>query len=146
MAKSKMKNSRFAGELLVAAELTRLGLSVALHNTFGTNTQDFDLSVANADGDSIQVQVKALKGPNAFLIDPENIKAKVAYVFVIVGEAGTLPKFFVARGAELLRREKELFGKWGREYPKNHGRGFQSSRMPPEWINGWNAMGLGEVA
>jgi hypothetical protein len=146
MPKSKMKNSRFAGELLVAAELTRLGLSVAMHNTFGTNTQDFDLSVANADGDSVQVQVKSLKGPNAFLIDPENIKAKVVYVFVIVGEPGTLPKFFVARGEELLRREKELFGKWGREYPKKHGRGVQSSRMPKECLNAWNAMGLGDVA
>jgi hypothetical protein len=140
-----MKNSRFAGELLVAAELTRLGLSVALHNTFGTNTPGFDMVVGNSDGDSVQVQVKALKGPNAFLIDPENIKPKVVYVLVIVGEAGTLPKFFVALGSEFLKREKELFGKWGRDYPNKHGRGIQSSRLPAAWVNGWNGMGLGDV-
>jgi len=80
-----MKSSRFAGELLVAAELTRLGLNVSLHNAMGFSTPAFDMTATTDNGDSVPIQVKALKGPNAFLIDPERIKAKVAYVFVVVG-------------------------------------------------------------
>jgi hypothetical protein len=141
-----MKNSRFAGELLVAAELTRLGLSVALHNAMGFSTPAFDMMAANDKGESVTVQVKALKGPNAFLIDPERIKKKVAYVFVVVGEAGTLPTFHVVRGEELLVREKELFGKWGRDYLPVHGRGLGSKKLPIAWRGNWNNLGLGKLS
>jgi hypothetical protein len=137
-----MTNSRFAGELLVAAELCRLGLTVALHNTFGVNTPAFDMVVHDAAGASRPIQVKSLKAPNAFLIDPEAIRAEAGYVFVVVGEAGTLPSFHVARGAQILAQEEFLFGKWGRTYAKKHGRGIPSTRLPKAWLNGWHHLGL----
>ncbi len=142
--KSKMKTARYAGELLVAAELARLGFVVSIHNTFGVNTPGFDLSAATEDGDrTVQIQVKALKGPNAFLINPEKIKKDAGYVFVVVGEAGTLPAFYVAMGHQVLAIEKVLFGKWGRNYPKAHGRGFRPNAAPAECRDGWGNLGLG---
>jgi hypothetical protein len=146
MPASKMKNSRYAGELLVAAELARLGLVVSLHNSFGVNTPSFDLMASTNEGDrNVPIQVKALKSPNAFLIDPEQIKAQAAYVFVLVGEAGTLPSFHVAKGAQILDREDELFGKWGSKYEKKHGRGINWKKLPIEWENNWNNLGLGKL-
>jgi hypothetical protein len=141
-----MSNSRFAGELLVAAELTRLGLFVSLNNSFGTNTPKFDLHASNAEGKSVTIQVKALKADNSFIIDPEKVEPRIIYVFVVVGEANTMPKFWVISGGELLKVEKELFGKWGRTYPKKHGRGFQSKRIPSDWCNAWSNLGLGKLA
>ena len=142
---SKMKSSRFAGELLAAAELTRLGLSVALHNSMGFSTPTFDMTAATEEGASVTIQVKALKAPNAFIIDPERIKEQVAYVFVMVGEAGTLPSFHIALGSQILEREKELFGKWGRTYLPAHGRGLQWKKLPPDWHANWDNLGLGPL-
>src|SRR4051812_47801906 len=92
----------------------------------------------------VPVQVKALKSANPFLISPVDIKLEVVYVFVVVGEAGTLPSFHVAKGSQILEREQELFGKWGRTYAK-HGKGIASRRLPEEWRNNWNNLGLGEL-
>ena len=145
MTKSKMKNSPFAGELLTAAELTRLGLSVALMNTMGVSTPGFDMMAANKAGRSVSIQVKALKNPNAFLIDPERIKPGVVYVFVVVNEAGALPEFHVATGRQIREREDELFGKYGRTYDKPHGRGIRSNKLPKEWRGKWDNLGLGRL-
>ncbi len=142
MAASRMKNSRFAGELLVAAELARLGLVVSLHNAFGVSTPGFDLTASTQEGEAVAIQVKALKRPNAFLIDPKKILPKVGYVFVLVGEAGTMPVFHCARGAQILEREVDLFGKWGRNYANAHGRGIRSRALPVEWLNAWENFGF----
>jgi hypothetical protein len=143
MAASKMKNSRYAGELLVAAELARLGLGVSLHNSLGVHAPDFDMLAYTSDGKHhVSVQVKALKAKNAFLIDPDRIKEHAAYVFVLVGEAGTLPSFHVAKGSQIKEREGELFGKWGSKYEKKHGRGIAWNKLPEAWRNGWHNLGL----
>ena len=49
------------GEYLVACELARRGLLVA---TFSGNVPDFDIVACNADGLSIPIQVKTIRGGN----------------------------------------------------------------------------------
>ena len=53
--------TRQIGEHLVAAKLGRLGLFAT---PFAGNVPDFDLVVANGEGKSLLVQVKAINGPS----------------------------------------------------------------------------------
>jgi hypothetical protein len=53
--------TRQIGEHLVAAKLGRLGLFAT---PFAGNVPDFDLIVANGEGKSTLVQVKAINGPS----------------------------------------------------------------------------------
>lgn len=53
--------TRQIGEHLVAAKLGRLGLFAA---PFAGNVPEFDLVVANASGQSLLIQVKAINGPS----------------------------------------------------------------------------------
>jgi hypothetical protein len=118
-------NSRFAGEMLVAAELSRLGYEVLLGNVGSHNTKAFDLAaVCPVTGRSASVSVKSLKSPNPFMVDPERLLADSVYVFVITGPAGAQPQFHVVRGADLLADEERFFGKYGRRYFPEHGRGI----------------------
>jgi hypothetical protein len=119
------RNSRFAGEMLVAAELSRLGYEVMLGNVGRHNTKRFDMTAACPEtGHSATISVKALKARNVFLIDPEDVLPEVVYVFVITGPAGAQPLFHLIRGAELLAEEERFFGKYGRAYKTKHGRGI----------------------
>ena len=71
-AKRVYKNRGFAGEMLVAAELARLGFAVTLGNVGTAKTIGVDLNAVDPDtGATAAVSVKALKARNAFLIDPE---------------------------------------------------------------------------
>lgn len=65
-------NSRFAGEMLVAAELSRLGYEVMLGNIGSHNTKLFDMIAAcPLSGKALSISVKSLKADNAFLLDPD---------------------------------------------------------------------------
>ena len=68
------RNSRFAGEMLVAAELSRRGFEVMLGNVGSHNTKSFDMTaVCPVTGFATSISVKSLKSPNVVLIDPEDI-------------------------------------------------------------------------
>jgi hypothetical protein len=134
------QNSRFAGEMLVAAELSRLGYEVMLGNIGSHNTKKFDMTaVCPTSGRAVSVSVKSLKGPNAFLIDPASILSDSIYVFVITGPAGAAPKFHVIRGTELLAQEDKFFGKYGRDYNKKHGKGIAHKILAP-YVDNWAAL------
>jgi hypothetical protein len=140
MAKRTYKNSRFAGEMLVAAELARLGYEVALGNVGTHNTRAFDLMAGDpVTGRTVGVSVKSLKSRNAFLIDPEAVRPDMVYVFVITGPAGTQPTFYVLNGGTLLADEARYFGKWGRTYRKT-GRGITPGRGLEEFQDNWKAL------
>lgn len=135
------KNSRFAGEMLVAAELSRLGFEVTLGNIGSHNTRTFDMAaVCPLSGQAVSISVKSLKKPNPFLIDPETILPNIVYVFVITGSAGEKPIFFVIRGAELLAEETRFFGKYGRTYKtrsgSSHGRGIGYKELGA-YVDNW---------
>lgn len=137
--KSKYKNSGFAGEMLVAAELSRLGYEVLLGNVGTKKTIGVDLAAVNSDsGKTTSISVKSLKDKNSFLIDPVKVRINSVYVFVITHYAGELPDFFVLRGSQLLENEQDIWGKWGREY-QLHGRGISSNKLE-KWRNNWNAI------
>lgn len=138
--KREYKNSRFAGEMLVAAELSRLGYEVTLGNIGKHNTKSVDMTAAcPVTGRSTGVSVKSLKGPNAFIIDPETVLAEAVYVLVITGPAGATPVFHVIRGAEMLANEARLFGKYGRSYRPKHGRGIRSKSLH-NYVSNWAAL------
>lgn len=85
----KYKNSSFAGEMLVAAELSRLGFEVLLSNIGTKKTIGVDLAAVNTDsGTTTSISVKSLKKNNSFLIDLERIWKDTVYVFVITNNAG----------------------------------------------------------
>ncbi len=134
------RNSGFAGEMLVAAELSRLGYEVLLGNVGSKRTVGVDMAAVDPmTGRSTAISVKSLKTRNGFLIDPECVRAEYVYVFVITNAAGEQPEFFVARGAALLAKEDRLWGKWGREYHPRHGRGVRPAKLTP-WRNAWSAL------
>jgi hypothetical protein len=134
------KNSRFAGEMLVAAELSRLGFEVMLGNVGGHNTEGYDLAAAcPVTGVIAGVSVKSLKTKNPFYLDPENVVPKAVYAFVITGPAGRLPQFFVIRGETLLADEATFWGKYGRNYEPASHRGIQWKALVP-YTNNWAAL------
>ena len=140
MAKRTYKNSRFAGEMLVAAELARLGYEVTLGNVGSHNTRAFDLMAGDSvTGRTVGISVKSLKSRNAFLIDPEIVRPDIVYVFVITGPAGMQPTFYVLKGSTLLAEEKRLFGKWGRSYQKA-GRGIPAGSGLEEFKDNWEIL------
>jgi hypothetical protein len=133
------KNSGFAGEMLVAAELSRLGYEVLLGNVGTKKTIGVDLAAVNPEtGKTISISVKSLKKKNAFLIDPESVREDSVYAFVITHEAGEQPEFFFLKGSLLLLKEEEFWGKWGRNYMPKHGRGIYETGLRP-WRNNWKA-------
>lgn len=133
----KYKNSGFAGEMLVAAELSRLGYEVLLGNVGTKKTIGIDLAaVIPESGKTISISVKSLKKKNAFLIDPDIIRKDSIYVFVITNYAGEKPEFFVLRGVTLLSNETDIWGKWGRDYLPKHGRGIYVKKLE-QWREKW---------
>jgi len=140
---SKYKNSGFAGEMLVAAELSRLGYEVLLGNIGTKKTIGVDLAAVNPDsGKTISISVKSLKKKNAFIIDPEKVRGDSVYVFVITNHVGELPDFFVVKGKTLLSKHQDVWGKWGRTYKPAHGRGIYSNKLE-EWRDNWTALQQG---
>lgn len=134
------RNSGFAGEMLVAAELSRLGYEVLLGNVGSRRTVGVDLAAFDPESTKpAAISVKSLKARNAFLLDPERVRREVVYVFVVTNAAGQQPEFFVARGATLLANEERVWGKWGRTYKHRHGRGTRPARLSP-WRDNWAAL------
>lgn len=131
------KNSGFAGEMLVAAELSRLGYEVLLGNIGTKRTVGVDLAAVDpATARTTSISVKSLKHANSFLIDPEKVHAAAVYVFVITNAAGQQPQFFVAQGSQLLANEVALWDKYGRDYPQAGRRGIRSGALV-RWLNNW---------
>ncbi len=136
----KYKNSGFAGEMLVAAELSRLGYEVLLGNVGTKKTIGVDLAaVIPESGKTVSISVKSLKKKNAFLIDPEKVRKDSVYVFIITNNAGEKPDFFVLRGVTLLSYEKNIWGKWGRGYLPKHGRGIYVNNLE-QWREKWGVI------
>ena len=134
------RNSGFAGEMLVAAELSRLGYEVLLGNVGTKRTVGVDLAAVDPEtGTTTAISVKSLKKRNAFLLDPERVRHEAVYVFVVTNAAGQQPEFFVVRGATLLADEKRVWGTWGRTYKHLHGRGT-SPTLLTKWRNNWDAI------
>lgn len=134
------KNSGFAGEMLVAAELSRLGYEVLLGNVGTKKTIGVDLAaVIPESGKTISISVKSLKKKNAFLIDPDIVRKDSVYVFVITNYAGEQPEFFVVRGVTLLSNEMDIWGKWGRDYLPKHGRGIYVNKLE-QWRGKWEVI------
>ena len=134
------KNSRFAGEMLVAAELSRLGFEVMLGNVGGHNTEGYDLAAAcPVSGVIAGISVKSLKAKNPFYIDPEKVVPKAVYVFVNTGPAGRLPEFFVIRAEDLLANEAKFWGKYGRDYKSASQRGIQYKSLA-SYKDNWTAL------
>jgi len=134
-------NSGFAGEMLVAAELSRLGYEVLLRNVGTRRTVGVDLAAVDPDtGKTTAISVKSVKKRNAFLLDPQRVRRDAVYVFVITNAAGQQPEFFIVHGVTLLANEKRLWGKWGRTYEPRHGRGISPARLGTKWRNNWNAI------
>jgi hypothetical protein len=139
MARS-YRNSGFAGEMLVAAELSRLGYEVLLGNVGTKRTVGVDLAAVDPEtGKTTAIAVKSVKKRNAFLLDPERVRLKAVYVFVVTNAAGQQPEFFVARGGTLLADEERVWGKWGRTYKHRHGRGTRPAKLT-KWRNKWGAI------
>ncbi|MHC1707426.1 MAG: hypothetical protein AB9842_07880 [Bacteroidales bacterium] len=133
------RNSGFAGEMLVAAELSRLGYEVLLGNVGTKKTVGVDLAAVNPEtGKTISISVKSLKKINPFIIDPEKVHEDSVYVFVITNSAGEKPEFFIIKGSLLLSNELVLWGKWGRNYTPKHGRGIIGKNLNP-WRDNWAA-------
>jgi|GEM_PF-6246252 len=136
----KYRNSGFAGEMLVAAELSRLGYEVLLGNVGTKKTIGVDLAAVDPEsGKTISISVKSLKGKNSFIIDPEKVRKDTIYVFVITNNAGVKPEFFVIRGTTLLSNEKDFWGKWGRDYFPEHGRGIPVNNLE-QWREKWEVI------
>jgi hypothetical protein len=135
------RNSGFAGEMLAAAELARLGYEVLLGNVGSHRTTGVDLAAVDPDtGTTTAVSVKSLKSENSFLIDPVRVRHDAVYVFVVTHAAGHLPTFYVVRGATLLDNEERVWGNYGREYEPAGMRAVYPSALA-EWQNNWSAIG-----
>ncbi|MBI2900541.1 MAG: hypothetical protein HYY17_10165 [Planctomycetes bacterium] len=138
--KRSYKNSGFAGEMLVAAELSRLGYEVLLGNVGTKRTVGVDLAAVDpVTGRTVSVSVKSVREPGAFRIDPEHVCPRAVYVFVITHEAGQSPEFFVVRGEWLLDNDKEMWGKWGKAYEHPTRRGVRPKRLEM-WRNKWDVI------
>jgi hypothetical protein len=136
----KYNNSGFAGEMLVAAELSRLGYEVLLGNVGTKKTIGVDMAaVVPESGKTVSISIKSLKKKNAFLIDPEKVRKDSVYVFVITNNAGEKPDFFVLNGVTLLSNEKNFWGKWGRDYLPKHGRGIYVNKLE-KWRERWEVI------
>lgn len=134
------KNSGFAGEMLVAAELSRLGYEVLLGNVGTKRTVGVDLAALDPEtGRTTAISVKSVKKRNAFLVDPERVRRDAVYVFIVTNAGGQQSEFFIVRGATLLADEKRAWGKWGRTYKHVHGRGT-SPALLTKWQNNWTAI------
>jgi hypothetical protein len=61
------------------------------------------------------------------------------YAFVITNNAGEKPEFFILRGETLLSNEKNIWGKWGRDYEPKHGRGIYTNKLE-QWREKWEVI------
>lgn len=98
-----------SGELFVAAELLKRGLQTSV--TFG-NAKAIDLFAYNRiTKKSFNVQVKALRTKNFFLISHDKIEPTHIYVFVLLNKPGEAVHYFIVPG-ETLHAEPEKFTKY----------------------------------
>lgn len=108
--------SGLAGEFFVAAELLKRGIQTSV--SFG-NAKAIDLFAHNErTGQRFTIQVKSLRRPNYFLIDPEKVHADHTYVFVLLNEPGKPVQYFILRGHDLLDRTQDF------------GNSFKIQKMP----------------
>jgi hypothetical protein len=97
--------THLAGEFFVAAELSKMGLNVAM--TMG-NAKKVDLVVEN-DSKTVPIQVKALaKKKNVGW--PINLNHKydsnLIFVCVVLNEEGISPEYYILKGSDVNRMKK----------------------------------------
>jgi hypothetical protein len=51
----------------------------------------------------------------------------------------------VDSGTDLLANHNQVWGKWGRTYPKAGHRGIPWKNLLPAWKGAWNNLGLGKL-
>ena len=97
--------THLAGEFFVAAELYRLGYSVAM--TLG-NAKAIDL-FAESDGATVNVQVKAIAKRQSvgWPIMREKVLSGVIYVFVCLNDPPASPTYFIATADEARKKVKQ---------------------------------------
>ena len=97
--------THLAGEYFVAAELYRLGYSVAM--TLG-NAKAIDL-FAESDSRTVNVQVKAIgkRQSVGWPIMKDKVMAGVVYVFVCLNEPPAPPSYFIATAEEAKKKVKQ---------------------------------------
>lgn len=125
-----------SGELFVAAELLKRGLQTSV--TFG-NAKAIDLFAYNlVTKRSYNVQVKALRARNFFLLSHKKVEPNQVYVFVLLNKPGQPVQYWIVPG-ETLFAEPEKFSKY-----------FMDPKMPgihPKVLtdlgyeNAWNVFG-----
>jgi hypothetical protein len=86
-------STQWATQFLVAAELERYGYVVTF--TMGHATPAVDLMVGHAEGDQFWVDVKGLKGPNAWLGKVKRERRNLFYILVFVGRDRNKDRFFI---------------------------------------------------
>ncbi len=125
-----------SGELFVAAELLKRGLQTSV--TFG-NAKAIDLFAYDPHTkNTFNVQVKALRAKNFFLLSHKKVERTHIYVFVLLNKPGEAVQYYIVRGED-LHSEPEKFGKY-----------FKDPKMPgihPKVLaelgceNAWNIFG-----
>jgi protease II len=112
-------HSQWAGQFYVAAELTRLGYSVAF--TLG-NAKRTDLMVTSPKDKSFRVEVKTQQTKNFWIIRRHDVEENQYYVLVYIHKSDP-PVFYILTGAEIQRLREEYADKMkgGGKYDDNFG-------------------------
>ena len=106
---AKGRQTQWATQFLVAAELIRRGYTVSF--TQGNNTPVADLMVGSPMSKLFWVDVKGLSSKNAWLVAPKAAREQLFYVLVLLsplageGEARAPDRFFVLTQAEVNQLE-----------------------------------------
>ena len=138
----KYKNSGFAGEMLVAAELSRLGYQVMLGNVGSYKTRSCDMTAyCPIKHRAVGISVKSVKTRTNFTLSSKSIHRKPVYVFVVTGPAKHQPEFHVIRGAKLLANKRRFFRKWGRPKKKKAQRQGIPFKFLRPYRDNWTALG-----
>jgi len=82
------------------------------------NAKAVDLFVQREDtAPAFPVEVKTLRNSNCYIIRADQVLPETVHVFVLLHKPGQEVEYFIARGAELLEKRFEVWGRDGGEAP-----------------------------
>lgn len=111
MGKYDRQITGFAGELFVAAELSKRGFQVSF--TIG-NAKAIDVFAYNPKLErTFNIQVKTLRKSNNFQLNLKNVKKELIYIFVLLNKVGENVDLYILTGQDLFDNEYEVFGSKG---------------------------------
>lgn len=118
MSNNDLQLTGMAGEFLTVGKLFKKGLQASV--TFG-NANNIDVLAYNPrNNKNYNVQVKALRKKNCFLINKENIVADHIYVFIILNDFDKDEDFHIIKGSDILENPDVFFGSsYKKELPSN---------------------------